>query len=115
MNGLDLRINRLDDLAREIEANAQRLNDESAKRLVATAEQYVPVRTGDLFLSIRDEPDADSPYPQSLVIAGSNAEGIDYPVFVEYGTQNMAAQPFMTPAADQESRRLVEEVRDGIL
>ena len=35
----------------------------------------------------------------------------DYAGFVEYGTSKMAAQPFMTPAYDQEREHLLQNIQ----
>lgn len=60
------------------------------------AERYAPVDTGRLQESIQITPD------------GNVATDVDYDVPVEYGTVNMAAQPFMRPAADGASRHVPE-------
>jgi hypothetical protein len=57
--------------------------------------RYVPVLTGDLRGTIRTE------YPTALegrVYFGDVDEGVDYHLYQEYGTSQMAAQPYARPA-----------------
>jgi len=55
------------------------------------AKSLVPVDTGTLQASIETHEDGGD------VLVGTAS---DYAVFVEYGTANAAAQPFLRPAAD---------------
>ena len=52
----------------------------------------------------------EEPQPAKATSAVVHA-GMDYSVYVEYGTGRMAAQPFMTPAAAEESPRLQQALR----
>jgi len=72
--------------------------ERAADRIVDVAQELVPVASGDLRDSIRAEP-GETP-DHWRVIAGGGDKGVDYAVFVEYGTSNpnYPAQPFMTPA-----------------
>lgn len=67
----------------------------AAEHVADLARQLTPVDTGALRASIRVE--AGPSETSRAVVAGGS--GVDYAVFVEYGTSRMAAQPFMTPAA----------------
>ena len=56
--------------------------------------RLVPVLTGDLRSTIRVEHRAGS----GRVYFGDAGRGIDYHLYVEFGTSRMAAQPFARPA-----------------
>lgn len=64
------------------------------------ARRYAPVETGALEAGIHVE---DSVGGKGAVVSSREVPGDDpdVPVYVEYGTQNMAAQPYMRPAAYQ--------------
>ncbi len=70
------------------------------------ARQLVPVDTGALRASIKI---AKQPRYGSLI--GTLEASEFYAKFVEYGTVNMDAQPFMTPAAEQGRRLFNKRVR----
>ena len=57
------------------------------------AKRLAPVDTGRLRASIHTEPMR----PANKIITG---DGVEYGVFVEYGTMKMKAQPFLRPARD---------------
>lgn len=69
---------------------------ESCEDLVGKAMEKTPVDTGTLKSSIHVE----SVVSSGMTVTGTVATGgeADYAVFVEMGTVNMAAQPYMTPA-----------------
>lgn len=71
---------------------AQAAVDKAAADIEAHAKQRAPVDTGALRNSIQSRPVA----PLSAEVT----TGVDYAIYQEYGTHKMAAQPFMTPAAD---------------
>jgi hypothetical protein len=60
-------------------------------------QRYVPVRTGALFGTIEKE-HGDG---YGRVWFGDPAEGVDYHLYVEYGTSRMGAQPYARPALYQ--------------
>jgi hypothetical protein len=65
--------------------------------VTADARRYVPVLTGRLRGTIRAEHLTGS----GRVWFGNVAAGVDYHLYVEYGTSRMAAQPYMRPALFQ--------------
>lgn len=71
----------------------------------AVAKNRVPVDTGNLKLSISTgHPSGRDTAPGDLEVqVGPTAE---YGAFVEYGTTRMAAQPYMTPAAEMVTQAL---------
>ena len=84
--------------------------------LVATAQATVPVKTGKLQASIHWEGD----FPEYQFIADAlNESGNSYAAYVEYGTSQNEAQPYMWPAIEANidifRDRLTEDVRQFIL
>lgn len=83
-------------------------------RVEARAKVYCPVDTGLLRNSIESSFEGDGRTGEMVgaVTAGGGGvshvlyslfgDGINYARYVEYGTSRMAAQPFMTPAFDEE-------------
>lgn len=69
---------------------------ESCEDLVGQAQNLTPVDTGTLRASIHVE----SVVQSGFTVTGTVATGgeADYAAFVEMGTVNMAAQPYMEPA-----------------
>lgn len=87
----------------------QNISDElnsGAQSCVSLAQQLAPVRTGFMRNNIKQTEDAA---PEHLRVTMESQA--DYSAFVEYGTVNMDAQPFMTPAF--ESAR--KQVNNGLL
>lgn len=76
-----------------VEAGVER----GANLIADLARQLVPVDTGALQASIRVE-DGATPTSRTIVAGGG---AVDYAAFVEYGTANSPAQPYMTPAKEQ--------------
>src|SRR3982750_1553032 len=86
------------------EENLARVDASSVLRDLQSAgvldmEAGVPVRTGDLRSTIRAG-DVDRDHAEILAggIPGASGQMVDYPVYVELGTRQMKAQPFMKPA-----------------
>lgn len=77
---------------------------ETCFAIETTAKIKVPVDTGALRASILSEMTGDT--------SGQVATGIEYSVYVEYGTVNMAARPYMTPAAEAERRHFMRKLSD---
>jgi HK97 gp10 family phage protein len=67
---------------------------ETAQNIQAYAITVVPVDTGRLQASIQTTRDA----PLQATIG---PRGVEYCVYVEYGTYKMRAQPYMRPAAER--------------
>jgi HK97 gp10 family phage protein len=98
---------------KEIGAAIDRGVDRAADYVVDLAQQLAPVDEGDLKSTIRKEGEAGSRRRKVKAggISGPN-KFVDYPAFVEYGTEDSPAQPFMTPAA--QAINVGAEVRDEI-
>lgn len=84
---------KFDQLSARMRQNiAEELNS-GANSAVSLAKQLAPVDTGFMRTNITQTVNAS---PEKL--RAEIESGADYSVFVEYGTVNMAAQPFFTPA-----------------
>lgn len=66
---------------------------EVANKILAIAQELVPVDTGDLYRSLRTEP---GPLGVSYVIAGT-----DHWIDPEFGSWNYPPEPYMRPALDR--------------
>jgi HK97 gp10 family phage protein len=80
---------------------AEDAEDAAADAIVEKAQQLAPVRTGFLRDSIEK------------VIVGVHrliTIGAPYWFFVEYGTVNMAAQPYLNPAIEAVDKRAIADV-----
>jgi HK97 gp10 family phage protein len=65
------------------------------------SKELAPVRTGFLRENIRQTKQASLDDLEAIVESAA-----DYSVFVEYGTVNMEAQPFFTPAFESARKQL---------
>jgi len=74
---------------------------EAAIEAYVTAKQLVPIRTGNLYRSIKLE--KKSPFEHHVVAGHPTKEKGKpyYAPFVEYGTRKMAPRPYMRPAAEK--------------
>lgn len=93
-------------LSRRVRENiADELNS-GAESCVSLAQQLSPVDTGFMKENIAQTEEAT---PDHLKVTMESQA--DYSAFVEYGTINMDAQPFMTPAFESARR----QVNNGLL
>lgn len=69
----------------------------------------VPVKTGNYMRSI-----AIAGVNQHAVQVGTSLSAPPYPVFLEYGTRNMAARPSARPAFDETKQEAVNEVGSAL-
>lgn len=76
---------------------------ETALLVYTISDELVPVDTGDLQASGRIEPAAPNGSQAYTVKYGGG--NVDYAEYVEYGTERMAAQPYLNPALQQVSVR----------
>ena len=84
--------------------------DQGADQLVAAAKHLAPEDDGDLKDSIRKE-DGEHPL-QRVVKAGDDAAF--YAMFVEHGTVDKDAQPFLFPAYRLHKRQVENRIRRAI-
>lgn len=95
--------NRIPALIAFVETQSRAAVKASADRIAEKARQLAPVDTGALRGSIE----------AVSVTTGKSAEvrvGVPYAAYVEYGTYKMAAQPFLSPAVEQEKERFIADV-----
>lgn len=85
--------NRLNDLRSELHAEASRVVRKTARDIEAGAKSIVPVDTGNLKNSIQVTEQDD--------LNATIGTHVEYAAYVEYGTHRMAAQPYLTPAAER--------------
>lgn len=84
--------NKLPGISKRVNALATDTARESAELTAMLAKQMVPVDSGDLKESINVTKEGDS---------YSVAPHTDYDIFVEFGTSDTPAQPYMTPASER--------------
>ncbi len=73
-----------------LEAAADELTKRLTLSVLADAERFVPIDTGELHQSLHAE------FPRPLV--GQVWVGTDHWIYPEYGTRYMKAEPYMRPA-----------------
>ena len=94
VDGVALDTSILDKLRAEILQRASRVVQGYGLKIMAEAARNAPVDTGSLRSSIVSESHADGPL---LFIV---QDGVEYGVFLEFGTSRQAAQPFFVPAIE---------------
>ena len=92
-------------LASRLRSRVADASQETAEAIVEDAKQRVPVDTGEL----RDSIDARSEGIGYIVEATAGHAG-----FVEYGTRRMAAQPYLTPAAEAQRAPFIERLKRAL-
>lgn len=98
--------NLLKPLADDLRPAMENLLRKAAFDIERIAKELVPVDTGNLKNGIT--PDFDD--IRSLAVrVGASAE---YGPHVEFGTERARAQPFLTPALEQESPRFIQAVEE---
>lgn len=68
-----------------------------------TAKRAVPVDTGKLRASLQGEMTGPT--------SGQVGTNIEYAPYVEFGTEKMGAQPYLTPAAEVERRHYLRKMK----
>jgi HK97 gp10 family phage protein len=91
-------------LAARLPKAVREIVQETILGIESTAKIRCPVDTGALRASIQSEMTGDT-----SGVVGTN---IEYAPFVEFGTSKMAAQPYMTPAAEGERRHYMKKMTD---
>ncbi|HZY93793.1 MAG TPA: HK97-gp10 family putative phage morphogenesis protein [Candidatus Bathyarchaeia archaeon] len=107
----------LQTLPQEMFVRVQQVLQNGGVRLAERARELAPVRTGHLMASIHAELGEQSEVKEAFAPIQVRAEA-EYATYVEYGTNRMAAQPFLGPAAQEIEPQIMEEVDrvlDGLL
>lgn len=89
---VEVKFNRLPNLTPALDRRVAEICEGSAFACEGLAKSFAPVDTGTLRSSIQAEPESK----HSWVVAPHT----DYAIHQEFGTSNMAAQPYMTPATE---------------
>lgn len=100
--------NRFPDLINKAPDRARELVKKAAYELEARAKTEVPVDTGNLRNSIRTSFENGG-------LTGIVSTNVEYAAYVEFGTVKMAAQPYMTPAAEQVRKSFERAVKDELI
>ena len=101
---IDIKFNKLLHLPAALLREAEREVRRNAEECRDGAKALAPVDTGKL----RDSIDAQQEGPAAWVVGPHT----DYDIYVELGTSKMAAQPYLTPAAEQQRRRFFADMTD---
>ena len=92
-----------------LERKAERAVDEVGRGALNDARLYAPVESGDLRRGLRYRREGSTAYVTTSTF---------YAPFQEFGTSQMAPNPFIGPAAREWGPRLVlevERIRDGVV
>lgn len=99
--------NMIGPLKAQMKINADLAAGRSARIIARDAAANAPVLTGALRDSIRAEREGSGEW---VVIVG-----VDYGLYVEFGTMYMAAQPFLIPAAQRRFPYFEDDMRRSIV
>lgn len=105
-----VKLNKMPELSGKLRKRAAVEVGDAAETCAALARSLVAVRSGALSASIHIEKESDL---SRKVVADAKAvsDGSMYGLFVEFGTKNMAAQPFLTPAAEMVKPKFIGEMQ----
>ena len=92
---------KFDQLSERMRSNISDVLNEGADSAVSLGKQLAPVDTGFMRDNISQIEEATPNKLRSVIESAA-----DYSVFVEYGTVNMEAQPFFTPAFESARRQV---------
>lgn len=108
---------RFDDINKELDKMADELANQAAHMVMNRAKELVPTQTGELEQTMGvikyDEGKYNVVAPAQAIKGGSRS-GAYYGMYVEYGTKNRAATPFMGPAVEQEREAIVGLFNDEL-
>lgn len=104
---LQKQLENLDEQAREGAADAV---DESAEALAQGMRNRVPIDEGTLLADIDTQVDRAA----LTATVGPLSDDSYYAFFVEFGTSSMGAQPFATPAVEEEMPRLAGRIAERV-
>jgi HK97 gp10 family phage protein len=92
---------RSDEANKKLLEEASRALNDAASSMAGLAQQLAPVDTGYMRDHILQTQEATESNLESIVESQA-----DYSLYVEFGTVNMDAQPFFTPAFESAKRQL---------
>jgi HK97 gp10 family phage protein len=95
-------------MANSAEGDAKEATEEHIKQVAEKMRATVPVRTGATRDSIGYEV-----VVRNGVVTGEAGPTTEQAIYNEYGTVNMAPQPFAGPALESEAEEYMEDVADA--
>ena len=108
---------RFDEIPEDIEDMVDRVAREGAHMIMNRAKELAPDNTGELKRTMGVIQYKKGYYnvvaPAQAIKGGSNS-GAYYGIYVEFGTKNRAATPFMGPAKDQEEGPILQLFNDEL-
>lgn len=97
---------KLDAIIARLPGNRDKIVRATASHILGEARKRAPVATG----ALRDN---------SEVVIGDGYTNVEfrqeYAAYVELGTHKMAAQPFLTPAVEAETKLLENRIKEGLI
>lgn len=103
--GLDKLLKRFEEIEKAVEDGTEAALEQFGVIVQEDAKRYCPVDTGRLQGSIK------SKVENNTVIVGTDVE---YAAYVEFGTSRQRPQPYLTPAFEQNKRKLKDLVAKEI-
>lgn len=97
---------RLPGIAAELQPRVSKAVKEGAEKIALAAQQKAPTRTGELVNRIHVERVG----PAEYAVVGGDSEAF-YGHMVEFGTTHSAAQPFLTPAFEENQHEVAADVQ----
>lgn len=104
--------------AAQLEGSGRKVERQASTEVIAAAldtqndaKALAPVLTGTLRRSIHTTNGDDRPFMPGVDLVAEVGPSVDYGAYVEFGTANQRAQPYMQPAADKNAPRFVEALR----
>jgi HK97 gp10 family phage protein len=105
VDGIYLDTKVLDKITAELEPRASKIVKRTALKVQQNAQELAPVDNGVLKNSIMAE-EKDGPLSWWV------HDGVEYGAAQEFGTSRFAAQPFMTPAVEQERQQFEDDFKE---
>ena len=115
--GLGSTMAKLDVISKGSFGKVKKAVDNVAQAIEQDARSNAAVLTGELLESVDHEVEKESSNIYMVKVGPSDSlrqskQGKPYSIFNEYGTSNMAAQPFLRPACDAHEGELKKELKD---
>ncbi len=88
--------------------------EDTAQDIVTMTKQLAPVDTGALRASYYSQRVDEDTIRIGSKYSDDNSDGVNYAVYVEYGTSNAAAQPHFSPAFWQARSTFEARLKDAL-
>jgi HK97 gp10 family phage protein len=109
LEGIEELVTNGDKLILELGPIVRDLLDKSIKAIERKAKRIAPVDTGRLRSSISSQVG-----PGQLPTYAEVGTNVNYARFVEFGTKNMKAQPYLIPAFEQSKPEIDQNIQEAI-